>query len=354
MMKTPRQRWLAIFQGGALDRVPTDYWSTWELHQKLVAAVGGDGEELSRKLGIDHPRNVWPRRLREHHPDDPLADMWGIRHQTIDYGTGQYGEVAYHPLANMTSVAEVHQFRWPSPDDFDYSTVSDALAKDDGYRIVKGGGYEPFLLYCAMRGMEQASGDLLISPEIADAVLGHLFDFAYEQNRRIWQAGGGKIDMMYLAEDLGGQHRPLFGLETYRRFLLPGQKKMADWRGPSASASFTTPTARARVFVPDLIDVVGMDILNPLQCGSTQGMELPGLVRDFGKHVAFHGGIDNQQTVPLRQCHHQRPARSAERCQDHGKRPLDLHLCHNIQAVSPVENVLAMYDEAAKLAAPRK
>ena len=108
----------------------------------------------------------------------------------------------------------------------------------------------------------------------------------------------------------------------------------------------------ARVFVPDLIDVVGIDILNPLQW-RCPGMELPGLVRDFGKHVAFHGGIDNQQTLPFGSVADvRREVRSVAKIMANAR--WICAPCHNIQAVSPVENVLAMYDEAAKLAAPRK
>ena len=218
---TPRERWLAILNGGKLDRIPTDYWATAEFHAKLVGAVGCDGEALHRKVGIDVPHKLGPRSLREHHPDDPSADIWGIRYRNINYGTGEYAERVFHPLANMTSAREVDSYRWPSPDDFDYSAITDELGKDDGYRIVQAGAYEPLLLYMCMRGMELGYEDMIDSPTIVEAGLRHIFDFCYEHNRRIWTAGGGKIDMGIVAEDLGGQQGPLISLEMYRRFLRP-------------------------------------------------------------------------------------------------------------------------------------
>lgn len=346
---TPRQRWLAILNGSQSDRIPTDYWATGEFHTKLVAAAGCDGETLNRKLGIDRPRFVAPTSLRTNHPDDPKADIWGLRYQQMNYGTGEYGEVAHHPLANMTSVAEIHAYRWPSPDDFDYTAVTRALADDDRYRIVQGIGYEPFLLCCSLRGMEQAFEDLIVNPEIVEAILGHLFDFYYELNRRTLLAGHGKIDLLYLAEDLGGQHGPLFSLAMYRRFLMPGQRKMADLARSFGVHIFYHTDGAARVFLPDLIDVVGIEILNPLQW-RCPGMELATLVRDFGRHVAFHGGIDNQQTLPFGSVDQVRQeVREVARIMS-GARWICAP-CHNIQAVSPPENVLAMYVQAALLSA---
>jgi uroporphyrinogen decarboxylase len=344
---TPRQRWLAILGGREPDRLPTDYWCTSEFHIKLVRAVGCEGEALYRKLEIDRPRHFAAPALRHHHEDDPKADLWGIRRTCISYGAGEYEEVDHHPFGNAASPADVHAFRWPSPDDFDYSALTTALNDDDGYRLIRCGTYEPFLLYCAIRGMERAYEDLILSPEIADAILGNIFDFYYEHNRRMWQAGGGKIDLFYLAEDLGGQHGPLISVDVYRRFLLPGQKKMAELaRGFNIHTFYHTDGA-ARAFLQDLVEVVGIEILNPLQW-RCPGMDLPGLVRDFGRKVAFHGGIDNQQTLPFGTVDNVRTeVRKVAHAME--KARWICAPCHNIQAISPAENVIAMYAEASRL-----
>ena len=347
---TPRERWLCILHGQTPDRIPTDYWSTGEFNAKLVARVGCDGEALDRKVGIDRPRVLSPRALRLHHPDDPHADQWGLRREEVSYGGGAYAETVHHPLAGAESVADIERFRWPSADDYDYTVITEQLKTDDGDRIIRAGTYEPFLTYCAMRGMEQAYEDLLLNPEIAEAALHHIFAFYYELNRRTWAAGNGQIDLMYLAEDLGGQHGPLFSLDMYRQFIWPNQQRMADLARSFNVHIFYHTDGSARIFLPDLIDLVGIDILNPLQW-RCPGMELAGLVRDFGKHVAFHGGIDNQQTLPFGSVADVRKeVRDVARLME-GARWICAP-CHNIQAVSPVENVLAMYDEVSRIALP--
>lgn len=280
------------------------------------------------------------------HPDDPQADEWGLRKARVDYGADAYDETTHHPLAHVTSVSEVHAFRWPSPDNYDYSTVTTGIAQNNRYRLVRAGVYELFLLYCSLRGMEQAFEDLLVNPDIADAILGHVFDFYYEHNRRIWEAGRGQIDIMYLAEDLGGQTGPLFSLEIYRRFLLPNQKKMADLARSFGLKVFYHTDGAARVFLPDLIDVVGIDVLNPIQW-RCPGMEREGLARDFGSRVIFHGAIDNQYTLPFGTPDEVRREVRETREIFRNCRWVCAS-CHNIQAVRPVENIIAMYEAAHK------
>ena len=83
-----------------------------------------------------------------------------------------------------------------------------------------------------------------------------------------------------------------------RRFLLPNQIKMADLaRSYGVHVMYHTDGA-ARAFLPDLIDRVGIEILNPIQW-RCPGMEREKLAADFGSRIIFHGSIDNQQTLPF-------------------------------------------------------
>ncbi|MBM4017294.1 MAG: uroporphyrinogen-III decarboxylase-like protein [Planctomycetes bacterium] len=341
---TPRERWLALLAGERPDRIPTDYWATAEVTARLMRDLKcADADALYRKLHIDGPCHVGPRRTVDHHPDDPQADIWGVRHREVDYGGGMYSETAGHPLAAAGTVEDVHAFRWPSPDDHDWEAFRDEVLRTPADRPVRCGHYEPFLTYCAMRGMEQAYVDLAAEPEIAQAILGHIFDYHWRLNERMFEIGRGRIDLTYVAEDLGGQTGLLMGLETIRRFFLPNQKRMADLARSYGIHVFYHTDGAARAVIPDLINVTGIEILNPIQW-RCPGMDREGLVRDFGKQVVFHGAVDNQQTLAFGTVEDVRqevldnirifawPARWI--CAP----------CHNIQPVSPTANVLAMYD----------
>jgi uroporphyrinogen decarboxylase len=344
---TPRQRWLAIFSGESADRVPVDYWATPEVHARLKRELNCcDDETLWRRLAIDRPRFVAPRALREHHPNDPQADLWGIRHRSISYGPGVYNEVDHRPLAHVTRTDEIDRFRWPSVEDFDYSPITQFLHADDGYRAIGGGTYEPFLLYCAMRGLEQAFEDLALNEDIVEAGLARIFDFHHEHLRRIFETGRGRIDFFYLAEDLGGQTAPLMSLAMYRRFLLPNQKRIADLARSFGVHCFYHTDGAARVFLPDLIDQVGIEILNPIQW-RCPGMEREGLVGDFGHRIAFHGAMDNQQTLPFGT-----PIDVAREVRENIAIFRNARWicapCHNLQAVTPTANILALYETIAE------
>jgi uroporphyrinogen decarboxylase len=343
---TPRQRWLALLDGRSADRIPTDYQATDEVTARLLKDLEcPDETTLWTRLQIDKRKYVDPQPLCPHHRDDPQADMWGIRYRKADYGAGTYDEPCFHPLAAADSAEQVHAFHWPSPEDFDYGAVTRALEEDDGYWPIHAGQYEPFLLYGYLRGLEQAFIDLAVSPAIADAILGHIFDFYDAHHRRIFAAGGGRIDLTWVAEDLGSQAGPLMSLPTYRRFLLPHQIKMADLaRSYNVHVMYHTDGA-ARSFLPDLIDKVGIEVLNPIQW-RCPGMDREGLVRDFGRAIVFHGSIDNQQTLAFG---------TVDDVVREVRQSVDIYRntrwicapCHNIQPITSTENIVALYETIA-------
>ncbi len=183
---------------------------------------------------------------------------------------------------------------------------------------------------------------MILRPELADAVLGHIFDFHWEHHRRIFEAGRGRIDTTWVAEDLGAQTGPLMSLAMYRRFLLPNQIKMADLaRSFGIHVMYHTDGA-ARMFLPDLIDQVGIEILNPIQWRCA-GMEREQLVADFGDRIIFHGSIDNQQTLAFG---------TVDDVVREVRESLEIYAaarwicapCHNLQPVTPTENIVAMYE----------
>lgn len=339
-MMTPRERWLALLNHQTPDRIPTDYQSTEEVTRRLITDLNcADEHEVWRKLHIDKSKGANAQ------PIEPLPtdmDIWGVQYRDVDYGTGSYREAVTNPLAHMTSVAEIDAYPWPSADDFDFSEIRSQLEAYGGEYSTIVGGFEPFLIYAHLRGLERSFEDLLLEPKIAEAILSHLFAFHYEFNRKLYEAGKGLIDVTYIAEDLGSQTGPLMGLKTYRQFLLPNQIQMADLaRSYGIHIMYHTDGA-VRVFLPDLIDKVGIEILNPIQW-KCPGMEREGLVRDFGKAIIFHGSIDNQHTLPFG---------TVQEVIDEVKQSIDIYSstrwvcspCHNIQPVSPTENIVAMYE----------
>ncbi|MCX5731346.1 MAG: uroporphyrinogen-III decarboxylase-like protein [Deltaproteobacteria bacterium] len=343
---SPRERWLAVLQRRKPDRVPMDYWATAEATRKLLRHLGcADERAMCDRLHIDLPVTVSPRYAGPPIPDD--ADEFGCRYRDVDYGTGSYRECTHHPLAGYSSVAEIaRNYRWPSPDWYDTSVIPGQLAGLERFPV-RGGGSEPFLTYKSLRGDEQAFVDLVENPEVAHYILGRLFDLAYENTRRIFETIPGKVMISYVAEDMGGQEDLMISPAQIREFLLPGMRRMIGLVHGAGSYVFHHNDGAVRRIIPDMIEA-GIDALNPVQW-RCPGMEREALKRDFGDKVVFHGGVDNQQTLPFGTADDvRREVADNLRILGSGGGYI-LAQCHNIQAVSPVENVVALYETGLEL-----
>lgn len=343
---TGRERWLAVLKREKPDRVPMDYWATGEATEKLCRHLGCDYDAMLRRLHIDHPASVDGRYVG---PDPkPGEDIYGLRRVQVQYGTGTYNEVVGDPpLARFSSVEDIQQnYRFPSPDDWDYSHLPEAVegVRD---RPVRGGGSEPFLLYKLLRGEAQAFMDLVENPEIVHYCLGKLFDLAYQNTLRVFETVPGHVMITYVAEDVGGQTGLMYSPSQIREFLIPHMRRMMELTHQHGSTVFHHSDGAVRDILPDMIEA-GIDVLNPVQW-RCPGMDREGLKADFGDRLVFHGAVDNQYTLPF--------GTTVEvRCEvEYNLATLGagggyiIAPCHNIQAVGPAENVVAMYDAGYEL-----
>ena len=184
------------------------WWARWP-----EAAIGLRTGEISGVFAVDiDPRNGGSFSI-EH-----IEAKYGELPETVESQTGGGGRHLF--------------FRWPgktvkcstgkiAPGNCDYEAFRQQVKKLSRNRIVRCGHHEPFLAYCYLRGMEQSMIDLLVEPQIADAILGHIFDYKYKLAERMFDIADGKIDLTIVAEDLGSQSSLLMGLEQIRRFILP-------------------------------------------------------------------------------------------------------------------------------------
>jgi uroporphyrinogen decarboxylase len=124
-------------------------------------------------------------------------------------------------------------------------------------------------------------------------------------------------------------------------------KRMIDLAHSAGAYVFHHNDGACRAIIPDMIEI-GIDVLNPIQW-RCPGMEREGLVRDFGDKVIFHGAMDNQYTLAFGSVEEVRQEVADNiRLLGEGGGYI-LAPCHNIQAVSPPENVVAMYETALEL-----
>jgi len=337
---TPRERWLAVFRRQKPDRLPMDYWATDETTLNMMKHLGcATKREMLEKLYVDFVIEVKPEyagpRLA------PLTDVFGCRTSSVDYGTGAYEECVSFPLAGYKSVEDIaRRYVWPDPDWWDYSSIARQIQGYERYPV-RGGGSEPFLIYKNLRGQEQAFIDLIENPQIVHYCLDKLFDLAFENTRRIFERIPGRVMFSYVAEDMGGQTDLMFSVKHIREFLLPGMKRIIDLAHQAGAFVFHHNDGNCRRIIPDMI-AAGIDLLNPIQW-RCPGMEREELKKDFGEKVIFHGAMDNQHTLPFGTVEDvRREVLDNLRILGQGGGYI-LVPCHNIQPLTPPENVVAMY-----------
>ena len=350
---TSRERILAAIDRQPVDRVPTDIWATDEVWSMLRAHFGSEAQ-TRKALHIDGFADVRPAYI-----GPPLRDMpqdagldfrvfysiWGADLKWMNYDTGRYLEQSTVPLADAVSIADLESFRWPNPDWFDYAGFREVARRAHEQQAVMCGYMAPLFIHNLLRGMEQSLMDPLADPDFTHELLRRICDFEYERHRRAFEAAGEFIDIAQVTDDLGSQNGPLFSIDIYRRFYKPHHQRFIALCREFNIRVFHHDDGAMRTFLPDLVDM-GIDVLNPVQ-RTCPDMDPAALKRDFGSRICFHGGIENQRILPfgtpddvraeVRHC--------IDAMADNGTGYI-LAPCHNIQSLTPVENIVAMYDEA--------
>jgi len=339
---TPRERWEAVIKHKKPDRIPMVWSGTPEIRDIMMRYLNaGSVEEMLTKLHIDEIVGIGPE-LRVRIPEG--TDEYGCRFTKVSYGTGEYLECTYHPLAGFKTLSQIKShYKFPTIDIYDFSVIP-AQLKGKEHLPVYGGGCEPFLQYGYLRGLEQAMIDLVENPDIAEYCLEKIFSLSYEKTVRIYQAAPGKVLITTVAEDFGSQENLLFSPATIRQFFIPRMRKMMALAHENGAFVLTHSDGAIRAIIGDLIEA-GMDILNPVQW-RCRGMDRKELKESFGARIAFHGAMDNQYTMPF------------GTIRDVEKEVLDnisilgkdggyiLGPCHNFQSITPPENIVAMYNTA--------
>ncbi len=342
-MMTPRERWLALLNRESYDRVPLTYRATAEFTAKLLDHLGYENFEQAReRLHIEPVVSVGPRYVGP--PLAPDKDVYGIGYQDTDYGEGTYHDAIFHPLAEYDSVEEIEaNYQWPNPDWWDYSGIPEQIAGHEEC-IIRGGYYEEFATYKFLRGVTRGYLDLVEKPEIVHYCMGKLTDLKYEDAARIYEQIPGKVIWSWVAEDFGTQDGLLISLEHIREFCLPHMQRMTGLVHAAGAFAFHHSDGAVSENLPQMIEI-GIDVLEPVQWRA-KGMEREKLKANFGDDLVFMGAMDNQYTL-ARGTVEEVKQEVADNMRIFGEGGgYILGCCHNIQVISPPENIVAMYDTA--------
>lgn len=168
---------------------------------------------------------------------------------------------------------------------------------------------------------------------------------ALENLAKIYAVVGENIQVAYICgTDFGTQTSSFCSVRTFDNLYKPYYKRVNDWIHQNTGwKCFKHTCGAVSKFIPSLIEA-GFDILNPVQCSAT-GMDPEQLKANFGEQIVFWGGgVDTQKVLPFGT-----PAEVREqvlrRCEIFAPGGgFVFNTIHNVQACTPVANLVAMID----------
>lgn len=170
-------------------------------------------------------------------------------------------------------------------------------------------------------------------------------EIALANLERIYTVVGDRIQAVFVCgTDFGTQTSTFCSVRTLRDLYFPYYKQVNDWiHSHTPWRTFKHSCGAVAKFIPTFIEA-GFDILNPVQC-SASGMDPAQLKEQYGDRLVFWGGgVDTQKTLPFGT-----PAEVREqvlrRCEIFAPGGgFVFNSIHNVQAGTPVENIVAMID----------
>jgi len=156
---------------------------------------------------------------------------------------------------------------------------------------------------------------------------------------------GERVQVAFITgTDFGTQRGLFISVETYRDLFQPFHRQVNDFiHRRSGWRTFIHSCGSVYQLIPEFIEA-GFDILTPVQCSAAE-MGAERLKREFGRDLVFWGGgVDTQKTLAFG---------TPQDVYGEVRERVDLfnreggfvfNAVHNIQANTPVDNVMALFN----------
>ena len=330
------------------DRPPIQTYLTPEIAGKLRKHFGC--EDILSRLQVDfrYVEPVWSGSVRTE-SDDIFYDVFGTGYRNVRNSSGGlYAEAVHCPLASLKTVDEVEAYAWPRPEDYDYSEIADQCGKFENFAICVGDAGFPDILNGVSRGrgMDQVIIDIATRDEAGLAIIDKRVEWAYGVLRKSLESANGMIDIVCIGEDCGNQNGRMFSEKDFDEVFRPRLQKFIDLAHEFGCKAMMHSCGDTHELMPTFIEM-GLDVLDAMQ-PEPHGMDAETIRAMCAGKLAFCGLISTQDTLPFG---------TVEQCRAEARHRLDVIAkgggyifspAHCIQPDTPLENVLAIYEEALK------
>jgi hypothetical protein len=335
---------IGVFRRATKWGFPAERWKSWEFNG-LEVLVPGD---FNTTIDANGDTLIYPQGDTTVPPSGrmPRGGYFFdciVRQEPID-------EEKLNPEDNM------EEFSLISQEDIDYLVRATLEAGASGRGVIAGFGGTAFgdIALVPAPALKHPKGirditEWYVSTSSRQDYVHKVFErqceIALQNLEKVHAAIGNSVQAVYICgTDFGTQTSAFCSVKTFRNLYFPYYKQINDWiHAHTTWKTFKHSCGAVSKFLPSFIEA-GFDILNPVQCSAT-GMEPEQLKANFGDQLVFWGGgVDTQDVLPFRM-----PAEVREqvlrRCEvfAHGG-GFVFNSIHNVQARTPVENIVAMID----------
>lgn len=348
-----RERVLTAIHHERPDRVPVNFRSTDIVAERLCARHGFSYEDLLNYFQVDFREVIPPYNGPAlAHTENTYYDEWGVRRKILVTERSRDIFVDESPLADVEDEEDLERilnYKWPSPDDYDFSVVEKMCDSYEGYSICGPGihceGYHGvFHQLTYLFGMENAMMLLATEEELMKAACQKITDYWVGYFDRLLTASKGKMDLIFYKDDMGSQNSLLVSQDMFLKYFAPALKQLNDMCASHNAFMIYHTCGSVQPLIPDFLDA-GVTILDPIQT-SAKNMDIEVLEQRFGKDLVFHGGMDTQ---------HDLPGMTVEEIEALTKKTIAtlgkdggylFSPSHRIQQDTPLENIEKMYEVA--------
>lgn len=345
MALTSKERMMISLNWQEPDRTPIQIYLTPEIEARLQQHFGRT--DLLDVFGVDMRSvgGVWKGQVKPGH-DGVFYDVWGIGYRNVVYEFGTYPEASDLALGNITTMDEFNAYQWPDINAYDFSDIEAQCVRLKDYAVCVGGAGMPDIVNGVSRGrgMEQVLVDIATDDEVGMAIIDKRVDFYYEYLKRALQAAKGKIDIVCLGEDCGTQKGRMVSPATFDRVFRPRLKRYYDLAHEYGARVMMHSCGDTSDLQLTFIEM-GLDILDAMQPEPPGMRDIERLRNTTRGKLAYCGLISTQDTLPHG---------TVAQCRAEARHRIDVIAkgggyifspAHCIQPDTPLENVLAIYEE---------
>jgi len=274
---TPREHVIEALRLAETSVIPYTLYVDQQLGRKLGESFLDDCAAESFTVRV-----LW--ELRDRDFGDHFFDRFGVRWDRSRTGDYMYrGDFLPEPdaraipeikLIRQSDIANILELRRRYPDKFIYfqfaTTLNGRLA--------------------AFRGMENYLMDLLLHADFVDAALEKLATMHLEAIEALTPL---PIDAIVFGDDFGSQKGLMISRSLFKRFFQPVYNLVAEAIRGGGKALGVHCCGDATELMGDFVDM-GVEFFHPLQ---PECMNIKEMKRQFGRRIAFRGGIGVQAAI---------------------------------------------------------